>query len=214
MTIYGRMVGTAICSMRLLQQSAEHATVDALTGLHNRRYFEEMLTKEQILFDRRQKPIALLMLDVDHFKGFNDKFGHEVGDTVLLSLSKTLNQSIREMDEVARVGGDEIVIMLRDCTGKQAGSIAQQIIEKASANSISAKNTRTSFSVSIGMAFCPDHGTNLEDVWHLADEALLQAKSQGRNQCVIYGTSPNAEEPAAIVLAGNESSMPSKGGIE
>ena len=102
------------------------------------------------------------------------------------------------MDEVARVGGDEVVIMLRDCTGKQARSIAQHIIEKASASSIPAKNTRVSLSVSIGIALCPDHGTNLEDVWHLADEALLQAKSQGRNQCVMYSTSPNAEEALLV----------------
>ena len=195
LTIYGRMVGTAISSLRLLKQNAKHATVDALTGLHNRRYFEDVLAKEQIFFDRRQKPIALLMLDIDHFKGFNDQFGHEVGDAILVSLSETLNQCIREMDEVARVGGDEIVIMLRDCTGKQAQSIAQQIIEKVSASSISAKNTRISLGVSIGMALCPEHGTNLEDVWHLADEALFQAKNQGRKQCVMYSTSANTEEP-------------------
>ena len=187
LTIYGRLVGTAIASLRLLQENKRQATVDSLTKLHNRRYFEDILAKEQVLLDRLPSPCTILMLDIDKFKTFNDTWGHEMGDQVLVVLSNVLRECTRKADEVARLGGDEIIMLLRNCDTDQARQVAAKILQQVSAAELPLEaEAKTSLHVSIGLAGCPDHTPALAEAWQLADAALLEAKEAGRNQIVVH----------------------------
>lgn len=193
LTIYGRMVGTSISSLRLMELSKRQAKRDPLTDLCNRRHFTEVIVKEQAMMDRSPAPRAMLMLDVDKFKDFNDTYGHDVGDDVLITLSRTLRECTRQVDEIARIGGDEIVLMLRDCPADQACQVAEKIIRQIGEVSIRIdETTSVSLNVSIGMAIFPDHAATLADAWRLADDALLEAKGLGRNRYVMYHQAEDA----------------------
>ncbi|KKN64123.1 hypothetical protein LCGC14_0494640 [marine sediment metagenome] len=187
LTIYGRLVGTAITSLRLMQENKRQATVDSLTGLHNRRYFEDVLAKEQVLLDRRPSPCTILIVDIDKFKTINDTWGHDTGDQVLVVLSNVLRECTRKADEVARLGGDEIIMLLRNCDTNQARQVADKILQQVAAAELPLEaGAEASLHVSIGLAGCPEHTPALAEAWQLADAALLEAKEAGRNQVVLH----------------------------
>jgi diguanylate cyclase (GGDEF)-like protein len=185
--IYGQMVGTAITSLRLVEQNKQQATTDPLTGLHNRRYFEEAMRKEDMLRSRRGGVSSVLMLDVDKFKSFNDTYGHQTGDRVLAALAATLRQSVRATDEVARLGGDEFAILLRNCGAKYASEVADKIIRLARKTTVCVSATQSEhLKISAGVAICPENAQTLEEALLLADVALLQAKETGRDRYRVY----------------------------
>jgi diguanylate cyclase (GGDEF)-like protein len=186
--IYGQMVGTAITSLRLVEQNQQQATTDPLTGLHNRRYFEEAMRKEDMLRSRRGGSSSILMLDLDKFKNFNDSYGHETGDRVLAAFAATLLKAVRATDDVARLGGDEFAILLRDCDAKYASSVADKIIRLAAETSVCVSATRSEhLQISAGVAVCPENAPTLEEALLQADAALLRAKEAGRNCYHVHG---------------------------
>ncbi|MDP6633500.1 MAG: sensor domain-containing diguanylate cyclase [Phycisphaerae bacterium] len=185
--IYGQMVGTAITSLRLVEENKQQATTDPLTGLHNRRYFEEAMHKDDMLRNRRGGSSSLLMLDVDKFKKFNDSYGHDTGDRVLVAFTSALRQSVRATDEVARLGGDEFAILLRDCEADEACRIAAKIVRLARETTVYIDASRSEhLEVSAGVAVCPENAQTLQEALLLADIALLQAKEAGRNDYQVY----------------------------
>jgi len=103
------------------------ANTDALTGLHNRRQFYELANQELARSRRTQAPVSLMMIDIDHFKQINDTYGHAMGDVVLQSLARTMKNSLREMDVIARLGGEEFVILLPQTSLGQATELAQRL---------------------------------------------------------------------------------------
>jgi diguanylate cyclase (GGDEF)-like protein len=130
---------------------------------------------------------SVVMVDVDHFKEFNDRYGHETGDRVLTALAAALRQAIRCTDEVARLGGDEFILLLRDCGAENAVKVGQKILDRAEAASVRVDSaTHVNLEISVGIASCPDHAKSLEEASLLADVALLRAKESGRNQVAIY----------------------------
>lgn len=168
----------------------EHlSNTDALTGVHNRRFFSERIEDEIKRTKRYDKKLSLLMLDLDHFKNINDQYGHNTGDKVLTIVSKILKHSLRSIDVVTRYGGEEFSIMLPETDIQSATVVAEKlrhIIEEAHIP-IDSK-TRIDFTCSIGVAQYSPNIRNSETFIAIADEALYRAKREGRNR-VITATS-------------------------
>jgi len=128
------------------------ANTDALTGLHNRRQFYELANQELARSRRTQAPVSLMMIDIDHFKQINDTYGHAMGDVVLQSLARTMKNSLREMDVIARLGGEEFVILLPQTSLGQATELAQRLRLKIENESVSnSQGADIKFTVSIGI---------------------------------------------------------------
>jgi diguanylate cyclase (GGDEF)-like protein len=190
----------ALCRETLLEEMVELASMsfaglkiraklesesirDSLTGLFNRRFMEVALERELIRSARRSAPLALLMLDVDHFKTFNDSFGHEAGDSVLREVAQCFSNSVRSEDIICRYGGEEFVIILPEISQQLALERAEQIREQVSNLRIQYKGqVLRTISISIGVAMYPDPASDVHDLLRMADGALYKAKHAGRNR--------------------------------
>ncbi|MDJ0614993.1 MAG: PleD family two-component system response regulator [Rhizobiaceae bacterium] len=174
------------CLRSSVQQTIEMAVKDALTGLHNRRYFE---TQFQILFDKAHatnKPLSVVMCDIDHFKSVNDTFGHDVGDNVIRDCAERINNSVRKNDLVCRFGGEEFVILMPETSERMAALVSERIRETISLEPVSA-NSADEEGVSITMSFgvsTIEFGSedSKEKLLRRADLALYNAKRGGRNR--------------------------------
>lgn len=167
---------------RLYMKTKELSITDELTGLNNRRHFQKCLKMEFKRASRFHLPLSLLMIDVDYFKKFNDAHGHLKGDCALRRISELLTQNVREIDCVARFGGEEFVILLLDSHMGQAVSVAEKIRAILASASIEAFG----LTVSIGVSSFPDCVDTEEELINTADLALYKAKDKGRNQVVAF----------------------------
>jgi diguanylate cyclase (GGDEF)-like protein len=168
---------------KLLQQNEELeklSLTDGLTGLANRRFLVQQLNEEALRFRRTKKEFSVLMADVDHFKQYNDTFGHPAGDEVLKKVARILQTAAREVDCVARYGGEEFCVMLPETSTTGAAILAERICERVAA----AEFPGQKITVSIGVASLPANGHTPDAVIAAADEALYQAKHEGRNRVV------------------------------
>jgi diguanylate cyclase (GGDEF)-like protein len=162
---------------------------DSLTGLLNRRYFQERLAEEVERTKRHKLPLSLIMMDIDNFKSFNDRYGHLAGDEALRTTARTLRNSIRAIDVAARYGGEEFTVILPQTTKQDAMIIAERFcreIERTNFYIDQSPSNPTRLTVSLGLASCPDDATQLDDLVKLADTALYAAKAQGKNRVVVY----------------------------
>ena len=160
--------------------------VDGLTGLFNRRYWQERFDEMHKLCVRRDKPSTALMLDIDHFKRINDTYGHQAGDKVIKMLAALIKRCVRETDLAGRYGGEEFAIILNDSTVNDAKAVAERIRQLAQRLVVEHEGESISFTVSLGLAqFSPDFKGAM--AWlECADQALYEAKENGRNQYRIY----------------------------
>jgi diguanylate cyclase (GGDEF)-like protein len=184
---------SALSNLRLLDRMKQQANIDMLTGLYNRRFLEDYTRKLFAIARRRAQPVGLIMLDLDHFKGFNDIYGHEIGDRILRHFAKTMTNCMRETNLAARYGGEEFVVILPD-TGSQACAQVAERIRKAVMTMIVPSNTEKplpQLTVSIGVVAFPEHGQTLEEVIQASDKALYESKRSGRNR-VTVATTPEA----------------------
>jgi diguanylate cyclase (GGDEF)-like protein/PAS domain S-box-containing protein len=163
------------------QQIEYQAYHDALTGLANRRLFNEHLSLALALAARRSCPVAVLFLDLDHFKLVNDTLGHTMGDVLLQEVARRLRACVREGDAVARVGGDEFTIVLQDLETRDAAAVVAQKVLRAIAAPIEMTGHRLYVTVSIGITIYPDDGADAETLLKNADNAMYRAKAEGRN---------------------------------
>jgi diguanylate cyclase (GGDEF)-like protein len=154
------------------------STVDALTGLHNRRFLTQRLSDELLRSYREKCSFTVLMADVDEFKKYNDAFGHPAGDEVLRKVASILLASTRAVDCTARYGGEEFAVLLADTVGEGALQVAERIRARVAAEEFPGRT----ITISIGMAEFPVHGHSAEAVISRADEALYAAKRAGRNR--------------------------------
>ena len=181
----------ALASLRLRETLHIQSIRDPLTGLYNRRYMEESLERELRRADRKQRPLAALMLDLDHFKKFNDTLGHAAGDAMLRSIGAFLQSRMRKDDIVCRYGGEEFTIIMPESSLEIATQRAERLREDSKRLEISANGQFLgSVTFSVGIACFPDHGTTAEQLLHVADLALYRAKAAGRD-CVMAGARPN-----------------------
>lgn len=167
------------------QHYNELAMRDPLTELFNRRQFESNLEKEVATVDRHQHTnIALVMIDLDGFKPINDKYGHEAGDSVLRAIASRLSEGARVNDTVARVGGDEFMLICPDLHNKDDAEAFCQRLLSALSQPILTHVDQVSVGASIGVAFYPDHADNINDLTRIVDKAMYTAKSIGKNRYV------------------------------
>lgn len=176
-----------ITDRKLLQEDLQNAALrDSLTGLYNRRFLEEALAKELSRARRSNRPVGVAMFDLDHFKSFNDRFGHDGGDALLRAFGQILQNSVREGDIACRYGGEEFVLVFPETGCEQVRQIAEKICQKLSSLTVYNKGQKLDqATVSAGVAVFPKHGEIMEDVLRAADQALYRAKAEGRNRVVV-----------------------------
>ncbi|WP_419953776.1 diguanylate cyclase [Methylobacterium sp.] len=170
-------IGADLQAMKLI------ANRDALTGLLNRRAFLPLAKDALGDFRRVQRPLSVLMIDIDHFKRVNDRYGHPAGDVVIRKVGTIINDTIRTTDKVARFGGEEFVVLLNDNNAAGAAIIAERIRQTVASTVFEADNDRLLATISIGIAEAEKFDTDIDRIIERADRALYEAKSRGRN-CV------------------------------
>jgi diguanylate cyclase (GGDEF)-like protein len=199
------LVGTSVVTLvivsslrrqisRIIDATVREARTDSLTGLPNRRSWDEGMARELGRQARSGAPLSVVMIDLDRFKVLNDTFGHAAGDAALVGLAGVLRGLARQSDVLARVGGEEFALLLPECGAADATRRAEEIrvaVERGSAG------WATPVTVSIGLATLPVHADTGEDLMGAADVALYEAKRSGRNRVCAYRRSGPADIPAA-----------------
>jgi diguanylate cyclase (GGDEF)-like protein len=169
----------------------EHENItDPLLGIYNRRYLNRKLEEETSRALRYKMPLSLLMVDVDHFKNINDTHGHQIGDQALIHLSRLLMDSVRNLDVVARYGGEEVLIIVPDTPPQTATELARRLNQYVAGQPLTVTDTNgikqeIRMTVSIGVASLNYQSDNMQKLLERADAALYQAKQNGRNQVVV-----------------------------
>ena len=183
----------AVANLNLRETLRTQSIRDPLTGLFNRRYMEDSMEREFRRATRKQTSVAVLMLDVDHFKRFNDSHGHEAGDAVLREMAVLLRGQLRAEDIACRFGGEEFLIVLPDTTLQAAADCAERLRRGTAAVRVM-HNGRSlePITLSVGVASYPQHGNTSESVLRAADEALYRAKQSGRDRVVSATTAAAA----------------------
>jgi diguanylate cyclase (GGDEF)-like protein len=177
----------ALTNLRLQQSLREQSIRDPLTGLFNRRYLEASLPRELARAERRKSQLALLMLDLDHFKRYNDRHGHDAGDALLAQFGAALTQLCRGEDIPCRYGGEEFTVVLVDIDTSHARERAEAIRAATSQLELRHRGQRLPApSVSIGLALYPSDGGTPEELKRVADQALYRAKREGRDRVVVH----------------------------
>jgi diguanylate cyclase (GGDEF)-like protein len=169
-------------SLSARSSTLEHAALtDGLTGMQNRRYFDDALKEYLEEFRRIGKPIGLMILDLDHFKQVNDTHGHDVGDEVLRAVAKCLKDMTRYHDVVARLGGEEFAVVTPNMDAELLARFAERIRKAVATMSVLSGNVRLRITTSVGLAVW-DRKETAEDFYRRADRQLYEAKRQGRNR--------------------------------
>jgi diguanylate cyclase (GGDEF)-like protein len=195
-TTFAGQVGLSVANIRLREALRSQSIKDPLTGLYNRRYLTEMLDREIRRAVRAEQSLGILMLDLDHFKKFNDTYGHEAGDTVLRETASFLVKSIRVEDIVCRFGGEEFVVILPTADSNSAQARAERIRSKLRELAVLHKGQSLGMiTVSVGVSTLPEHGTSPKELLEAADAALYRAKKDGRDRVVVAAPPPSPDPP-------------------
>jgi diguanylate cyclase (GGDEF)-like protein len=195
---------TAIQNLELLEKVSHMAWHDALTGLPNRRLFEDRVEQELVRSRRVGEPVCMFFVDIDNFKAVNDNHGHAAGDVLIQEVGKRLVETVRSQDTVARVGGDEFAILL-------PGLVDQHSINQLAERTLDAVHTpfdifgeEVMTSASVGIAIAPEHGDTYDDLLNRADEAMYRAKGHGRDAFEMFRHSPDPVHPGRRALDDRE----------
>ncbi|MCG7852833.1 MAG: diguanylate cyclase [Methanosarcinaceae archaeon] len=194
-TLIGRMILLRDITeeVKMFEEIQNLATIDSLTGIYNRRHFFELANNELSRKSRGYYPVSLIMMDVDHFKEVNDRYGHQTGDRMLNQAAQLCKENIRQYDIVGRYGGEEFVILMPSAGIECANKVAERICKKIEESFIEINNARVQVTVSLGIA-CMDNNVGditLDQLIMRADKALYAAKADGRNQVVVWDESIN-----------------------
>jgi len=170
-----------------LEALRQHATRDQLTGLLNRREFDRIMAEEAERSRRFGHPLALVMVDIDHFKAVNDTHGHLAGDAVLREVAKTLTAQLRTVDRVARIGGEEFALVLVQTGRSAATEVAQRVVKAVAASPVIIESgVSLRLTISAGLAVLPEDVSWLELLIGAADRSLYAAKRGGRNRVMTH----------------------------
>jgi diguanylate cyclase (GGDEF)-like protein/PAS domain S-box-containing protein len=200
-TTFAGQIGLSVANIRLREALRSQSIKDPLTGLYNRRFLTEMMDREIRRAARAEQSLGVLMLDLDHFKKFNDTYGHDAGDTILREAAVFLTKSIRIEDTVCRFGGEEFVIILPTADLNAAHTRAERIRSKLRELTVLHQGQSLGMiTVSVGVATLPEHGTSAKELIEAADAALYRAKREGRDRVVDAVPAPSDEAHHAIAL--------------
>lgn len=175
----------AIANARLFHEVQRRAITDGLTGLHNRRHFFTLAEQEYNHAIRTMQPLSVIMFDIDHFKSFNDKYGHAIGDEVLRSIAKLTRQSLRATDIVGRYGGEEFAIILPKSNQATAYDVAERLRQQIETVPVQSTDGALSVTISLGVAQMREESKNVEQLLDQADMAMYCAKEGGRNRVAM-----------------------------
>jgi diguanylate cyclase (GGDEF)-like protein len=160
------------------------ALIDGLTGLANRSHFRDVFSQERERYLRQKTPLSLLVVDIDHFKRVNDRFGHDAGDMALCFIADILRLRIRQTDIAGRLGGEEFGVLLSGADIEYALRVAEMLRERVAQRAFRYHGQSIPLSVSIGIAELGRDGMEFRTLFAKADERLYQAKAKGRNRVV------------------------------
>jgi diguanylate cyclase (GGDEF)-like protein len=193
----GRML--TYCDVSDLIRNAEMleklATIDSMTGLFNRRQFLSLAEAEWSRFQRYQRPLSVLVIDIDHFKSVNDRYGHAVGDEAIVSVANAYQQGRRASDVIGRFGGEEFVMLLPETDLAQAMVVAERLREAVAAHVLHVHKVQFKLTISVGVAQAILSMSGIDALLRAADQALYQAKAEGRNRVLQW--SPQLEQKLA-----------------
>ncbi|EEX35204.1 hypothetical protein VIC_000327 [Vibrio coralliilyticus ATCC BAA-450] len=194
-------LGLALANLSLQEKLRSQALSDPLTGLFNRRFFEQKLTEHAMNSATSEQPLSLLMLDLDHFKRFNDNFGHDAGDFVLKEISALLKRSVGDDEIACRLGGEELAVLLPQSNMKQATEFANTLCEAVRSLHLEHKGLSLGqLGVSIGVSTYPKPSSDMESLVKMADQALYMAKDLGRSRVVNYDEYRTHKKPGLEVV--------------
>jgi diguanylate cyclase (GGDEF)-like protein len=190
---FAQLASVAVANAHARERLATQALTDPLTGLANRRAFDQRLAEETDRAVRHERALSLMLVDVDHFKSINDRFGHATGDRVLVNLARDMQAVMRNGDLLARIGGDEMAMILADCPPEQAEDVARRML--AAIVEDTSLSQRHGVTLSIGVAGLSP-GRSAEELLRVADQALYRAKNSGRNKVVSDKPERTSPTPA------------------
>jgi diguanylate cyclase (GGDEF)-like protein len=177
----------------------EAALLDPLTGIPNRRYAMDRIQQEWAAADRASRPLACMLIDVDHFKNVNDNYGHDVGDLVLKRVADVLKHTARTHDVVCRIGGEEFLMICPDSDAQAAAQCAERLRQAVGATRMQVGNVLLQVTISLGVAAMSTGMRGPETMIKAADQAVYAAKQAGRNRSCIYR--PRPPTPSKVALA-------------
>ncbi len=188
LTIFAAQAGAALSRALRYQETRQMAITDAKTGVYNYRFFYERLIDEIRRHEAKSKPFSLIFVDVDYLKGINDRFGHQVGDEVLVQVAMLIKDNVRETDEVARYGGEEFVVLLPGAAGEESLAVAERIRRSVEDHPFASQHGfgPVRVTVTAGVATYPEHATQPDELIFRADEAMYYGKHRGRNRVSLY----------------------------
>jgi diguanylate cyclase (GGDEF)-like protein len=183
LSVLASFAAMSIENAKLHNRTRLMAITDGLTGLYNHRYFHQIVAQELDRARRYEKPLSLIMMDVDDFKKFNDRYGHKNGDRVLATVGEIINETLRSVDCAFRYGGEEFVVLLPETRLDSAVEVAERLRENIETEAtVRVDDIGENVTVSIGVACFPFHGDTKEKLLDHVDELLYRAKSHGKNQ--------------------------------
>jgi diguanylate cyclase (GGDEF)-like protein len=186
--LLSRVCGLAIANGRLFQEVRHQAITDSLTSLFNRRHFMSLAKREFLQAIRYERPLAALMLDVDHFKKINDTYGHFAGDRALVEIARLCRNELRDTDIYGRYGGEEFVFLLSETAEEGACQMAERLRKSISQMNIVVEGRTVKVTASLGVALLDADCLDIEALLDRSDQALYAAKRGGRNRVVVYGS--------------------------
>src|SRR6202034_2466766 len=179
-------IALSLASLQLREKLRDQSIRDPLTGLFNRRFMEESLSRELVRAKRKGHPLSILFLDIDHFKRFNDTFGHDAGDFVLQSFADLLRNFFRGDDVACRCGGEEFAVILPESLAANAALRADALRNELKQLKLIYKDTRLGpISTSVGVAAFPEHCATPEELLKVADQCLYRSKAEGRDRVTV-----------------------------
>ena len=186
-------IGLSLANLHLTEELRDQSIRDPLTGLFNRRFMQESLNKELQRSRRKQRSLAVIFLDLDHFKHFNDTFGHDAGDSVLKSMADMFRVHFRTDDVICRYGGEEFAVILPESSIEDAAKRAETLrLATRDLRLVHGGILLSTVTLSIGIAGFPDHGKDAHELLDQADKCLYQSKANGRDRVTIAGA-PNSQ---------------------
>ncbi|KAA3606539.1 MAG: diguanylate cyclase [Calditrichaeota bacterium] len=191
-----------------LEQLKRLAFFDELTGVYNRRYFKERFAEESQRAKRYSRSLSIMMIDIDLFKAINDTFGHLVGDEIIKKVAEVLKEAVRDTDIVFRYAGDEFIVLLPESSKEGAMGVGERMVTLAKESKLHSNGKTVTFGLSVGVANYLEDTNNIDEILHLADVALYNAKSAGRGRVSGKVIKNNAEtDPTKSNVIGREKEL-------
>ena len=181
-----KVVSSALNNLEMYEKVEELSNVDGLTGLYNRRYFQDMIERMVMEASRTGVPLSMIMLDIDHFKAVNDTYGHKAGDDVIRFLARTVKNNVRKVDVAARYGGEEFVVLLHNTSVEGANRLAEKIRILVKDSTINADGSQINITSSFGISSFPSLSLSSGDLVKNSDQALYFSKENGRNKVTVF----------------------------